>query len=362
MKRPLALLAVLVASALGASACSGGASGYAFVFDGDTTTQSTVDRELTALADNELFEQALQQSSSPVALTNTSGSINADVSAAWVNALVQYEAIDRAVEAQDIPVTDDDRQQAATQATQLFGSEEVFQEFPKWFRDKELAREARKVAFVRKLATVPTEADAQAYFAQNLAQICPTGKVISHILVATQAEADTIEQELADGADFAALAQQKSTDTQSGTQGGLLGCIAAGQTVPEFEAAANSLALGETSAPVQSQFGFHIIRAQAPTYDIFAEQVRSALEQQSATEVTGRIGRRVERATVKVNPRYGRITRTADGLRIVSPKTPQVREEPPTSTTVPAIGGQPGGTPTPTTPAPTTPTTPAPAG
>ena len=82
-------------------------------------------------------------------------------------------------------------------------------------------REARKVAFVRNLATVPTEADAQAYFTQNLAQICPAGKAISHILVATQAEADTIEQELADGADFATIAQQKSTDTQSRRAGWL---------------------------------------------------------------------------------------------------------------------------------------------
>ncbi len=362
LRRPLVILAVLVASVFGASACSGGASGYAFVYDGETTTQATVDKELAALADNELFEQALQQSSSPVALTNTNGSINADVSAAWVNALVQYQAIDDAVAAQDIPVTAEDRQQAATQAAQLFGSEQVFGKFPKWFRDRELAREARKVAFVRKLATVPTEADAQAYFAQNLAQICPTGKVISHILVATQAEADAVEQELADGADFATIAQQKSTDTQSGAQGGLLGCIAAGQTVAAFEAAANALAPGETSAPVQTEFGFHILRAQAPTYDIFAEQVRTALEQQSATEVTGRIGKRVERATLKVNPRYGRITRTAEGLRIVAPKTPVVRDEPTTDTSAPAISGQPGAeTPTPTPTAPT-PTTPAPAG
>ncbi|MGZ8733785.1 MAG: peptidylprolyl isomerase [Acidimicrobiia bacterium] len=364
MKRPLAILAILVASAFGTSACSGGASGYAFVFDGETTTQSTVDRELAALADNDLFAQALQQSSSPVELTNTSGSINADVSAAWVNALVQYEAIDRAVAADDIPVAAEDRQQASTQTAQLFGSAQVFSKFPKWFRERELAREARKVAFVRKLATVPTEADAQAYFTQNLAQICPSGKVVSHILVATQAEADSIEQELADGADFAMLAQQRSTDTQSGAQGGLLGCIAAGQTVAEFEAAVNALAVGETSAPVQTQFGFHVLRAQAPTYDIFAEQVRTALEQQSATEVTGRIGKRVERARLKVNPRYGRISRTAEGLRIIAPKTPAVRDEPATSTTLPAITGQPGGPGTPTpTPAPTpTPTTPQPAG
>jgi parvulin-like peptidyl-prolyl isomerase len=349
MKRPLLFLAVLLACVLGVSACAGGASGYAYVFDGDTTTQATVDRELQALKDNKLFAQALQKSSSPVALSNGNGSINADVSAAWVNAMVQYEAIDRALSAQKIQVTAADRQQATTQVTQLFGTQQVFSKFPKWFRDRELAREARKVAFVRKVATVPTEADAQAYFTQNLAQICPSGKAISHILVATQAEADAIEQELAAGGDFATIAQQKSTDTQSGAQGGLLGCISPGQTPAEFQTAADALAPGETSAPVQTQYGWHVIRAQAPTYDLFATQVRAALEQQSATEVTGRISKRVAKATLKLNPRYGRITRSASGLRIVAPKTPTVHSEPAsTSTTQPAI---PGGS-TPTAPAP----------
>ena len=359
MKRSLAILVVLLASVVALSACSGGASGYAYVFNGDTTTQSTVDRELAALADNDQFAAALKQSSSPVALTNTNGSINAAVSAAWVNALVQYEAIDRAVAEKDIKVTAADKQQATTQAAQLFGSAQVFAKFPKWFRNLELAREARKVAFVRAYATTPTEADAQAYYTQNLAQICPSGKVVSHILVATQAEADAIEQQLADGADFATIAKEKSTDTQSGAQGGLLGCISAGQTVPAFEAAATALAVGETSAPVQTQYGFHVIRAQAPTYDLFASQVRSALEQQSASAVTGRIGKRVEKATLKVNPRYGRISRTAQGLRIVAPKTPTVRDEPATTTTQPVGSGIPT---TPTTPAPTTPTTPPPTG
>jgi len=351
MKRPLLFLAVLLASVLGASACTGGASGYAYVFDGDTTTQATVDRELEALKENKLFAQALKQSSSPVALSNGNGSINADVSAAWVNAMVQYEAIDRAVKAQKIPVTAADRQQATTQVTQLFGTAQVFSKFPKWFQVRELAREARKVAFVRKVATVPTEADAQAYFTQNLAQICPSGKAVSHILVATQAEADAIEQELAAGGDFATIAKQKSTDTQSGAQGGLLGCLSAGQSIPEFQAAVDALAPGETSAPVQTQYGFHVIRADAPTYALFATEVRAALEQQSATEVTGRIGKRVAKATLKLNPRYGRITRSARGLRIVAPKTPKPRSEPTTTTTTPSITG--GSTPTtPTTPSP----------
>ena len=355
MKRPLFLLALLLASVLGVSACSGGASGYAYVFDGATTTQATVDRELVALKDNKLFAQALQQSSTPVALSNTNGSINADVSAAWVNALVQYEAIDRAISDQKISVTDADRQQATTQVTQLFGTQQVFSKFPKWFRDRELAREAAKVAFVRKVATVPTEAEAQRYFTQNLARICPSGKAISHILVATQAEADQIEKELAGGAAFATIAQQKSTDTQSGAQGGLLGCLAAGQTVAEFQAATDALAPGETSAPVKTQYGWHIIRAQQPSYELFATQVRSALERQSATQVTARIAKRVAKATLKLNPRYGRITRDASGLRIVAAKPPAVRSEPATTSTTQSAntGGSIPKTPTVPTPQPT---------
>jgi parvulin-like peptidyl-prolyl isomerase len=362
MKRPLLLLAFLVASAFAASACAGGASGYAYVYDGETTTQSTVDRELAALADNALFAQALKQSSSPVALKNTNGSLNADVSAAWVNALVQYEAIDQALAAAKTPVTAQDRQQASTQASQLFGSAQVFSKFPKWFRDREIAREARKVAFVRTAAKAPTDADAQAFYDQNVAQICPTGKVISHILVATQAEADAVEQQLADGADFATVAKAKSTDTQSGAQGGLLGCLPAGQTDPAFEAAANALPLGQVSAPVQTSFGFHVLKAEAPTYLLFASQVKAQLEQQSANAVSGTIGKRLARVTLKLNPRYGRIQRSAQGLRIVAPKPPTVREQPTTTTKPAGLGGQTGtGGSTPTTPtAPTTPTTTAP--
>ena len=234
------------------------------MFDGDTTTQATVDRELAgARRQRAVRGRRSKQSSSPVALTNTNGSINADVSAAWVNALVQYEAIDRARAPHEDP--GHRRRTGSRRRPRPRSSSaraEVFAKFPKWFRDRELAPRGPQ-GRVRAAGTrrVPTDADAQAYYDQNLAQICPSGKVISHILVATQAEADAIEQQLADGADFATIAKAKSTDTQSGAQGGLLGCLAAGQTVPEFEAAANALAVGQISAPVQTQYGFHVIKA-----------------------------------------------------------------------------------------------------
>ena len=82
----------------------------------------------------------------------------------------------------------------------------------------------------------------------------------SHILVETEDEARAIIGQLNDGADFAELAREKSTGP-SGPNGGSLGAFGRGQMVPAFEAAAFSMPVGSYSAdPVQTQFGWHVIR------------------------------------------------------------------------------------------------------
>lgn len=85
----------------------------------------------------------------------------------------------------------------------------------------------------------------------------------SHILVATEAEAKAIAEQLLKGGDFAKLAKEKSTDQGSASNGGDLGFFAADQVVEPFAKAAFALKDGETSAPVQSQFGWHIIKAES---------------------------------------------------------------------------------------------------
>ncbi len=82
---------------------------------------------------------------------------------------------------------------------------------------------------------------------------------VSHILVATEDEADALKAELDGGADFATLAQENSTDPGSGAQGGELGCQAPESWVPEFSAAMLAAEVGEVTEPVESQFGFHLI-------------------------------------------------------------------------------------------------------
>ena len=85
----------------------------------------------------------------------------------------------------------------------------------------------------------------------------------SHILVATEEEAIAARDRIAGGEDFATVAQELSLDTGSGAAGGELGWFGLGMMVPEFEAAVVALADGEPgtlSDPVQTDFGFHIVR------------------------------------------------------------------------------------------------------
>lgn len=81
----------------------------------------------------------------------------------------------------------------------------------------------------------------------------------SHILVETEEEAQALIEELNGGADFAELAKEKSTGP-SGPTGGELGWFGLGMMVEPFEAAVVEMEVGDISAPVQTQFGWHVLK------------------------------------------------------------------------------------------------------
>jgi peptidyl-prolyl cis-trans isomerase C len=81
----------------------------------------------------------------------------------------------------------------------------------------------------------------------------------SHILVESEEEAKAIRSALDGGADFEETARQRSKDATA-IRGGDLGFFQKGQFVPEFEQAVFALSKGQVSAPVRTQFGWHIIR------------------------------------------------------------------------------------------------------
>jgi peptidyl-prolyl cis-trans isomerase C len=112
----------------------------------------------------------------------------------------------------------------------------------------------------------------------------------SHILVPTEDEAKDIIRQLDGGADFAALAKEKSTDPSAKQNGGDLGYFTAGEMVPEFSQAVFAMEKGESSkAPVKSQFGWHVIKVvdkrqkPAPTLEESHGQIEEMLSGELVT-------------------------------------------------------------------------------
>ncbi len=128
-----------------------------------------------------------------------------------------------------------------------------------------------------------TDDELRARYDKEIAAQPPVNEVHArHILVKTKEEAEKIIKELDGGADFQKLANEHTSDPSGKTNGGDLGYFGPGQMVPEFDKAAQALAVGAyTKEPVQTQFGWHVIKVedkrakQPPAFDAVKENVRS---------------------------------------------------------------------------------------
>ncbi len=131
--------------------------------------------------------------------------------------------------------------------------------------------------------TVPDE-EIQKFYDENPNQfIAPDSIRASHILLPDAGQAVTIIEEIKNGKSFEAAAKEYSI-CPSNQKGGDLSYFSKGQMVPEFEAAAFALEIDEmTEVPVQTQFGYHIIKltdrkiAQTIPFDAVKENARNYL-------------------------------------------------------------------------------------
>jgi parvulin-like peptidyl-prolyl isomerase len=105
---------------------------------------------------------------------------------------------------------------------------------------------------------------------------------VRHILVTKKALADQLYAQLKGGANFAKLAKKYSKDPGSAQNGGKL-TITRGQTVKEFDKTAFDLKTGAMSAPVHTQYGYHIIQALSdirPAKTTQLDKVKGSIRQQ----------------------------------------------------------------------------------
>jgi len=119
----------------------------------------------------------------------------------------------------------------------------------------------------------------------------PDGKVDEKGVAEARHRAEDLLQQLKSGAKLEDLAKKYSEDTGSAKQGGSLGWIGKGQTVPEFEKTAFSLSKGQMSDLVKSSYGFHIIRvddkqeAHVRTLDEVKPEIEPVIKHQKGQQI-----------------------------------------------------------------------------
>jgi foldase protein PrsA len=123
-------------------------------------------------------------------------------------------------------------------------------------------------------------ADVKAYYVKNKKSYStPASRVVRHILVKTKALADKIYQQLSvSDAQFATLAKKYTIDPGSKKNGGKLGSIQKGQTVPAFDKVAFTIPTGKVAKPVKSSYGWHVIEATADTVPASQKPLNAALQ------------------------------------------------------------------------------------
>jgi PPIC-type PPIASE domain len=351
MRRPLALLVAVVAIALVGSACSSTLSDAATIKYSQkgsaheaSVTRADLMSEVQKIVDNKPFATWLKANKYAI---NSDISTDTGVSAIWLSQLIHQEAIDALFGARHLKVSPAIKAQSAADVVKIFPTADVYPSFDSKFRSTLADRQARTEALLASF-TDTSDSAGQEYFAAHQSEFaCASGRNIAHILVATPAKAQEIVDQLKAGASFATLAQQDSTDTQSGAQGGSLGCLVAGAFVPAFQKGAETAPF-DTPIIVKSQFGYHVILATKATPDYAESRTRvlQTLAQQGQATAQISIDALLKAFKVHLDPRFGTwgLSPNGQGVKVYEvtppkpPKPSNVREGTTTTTptTVPA--------------------------
>ena len=318
--------------------------------NGDDISQQELDDELEAIAGNEQYLASIEAGGLAVKGEGEGTLTNAFVSRVLTRQILLRLVHDE-LEERDLEVAAEDLEDAEPSVIQSVGGEEVFQAFPKAYRETLVRRNAEVAVLQQDLGgnEVTDEAVREFYEAntEQFAQTC-----VSHILFgatddtgqldqeATQGQIEQLtaaaaaaKAEITAGADFAAIASQRSVDTSNKDRGGDLECGPAGRFVPEFETAMDALEVGAVSDPVVTQFGVHLIRVtdrKPQTFEEAEPQIRQQLQGEGEQAFSTFLQEALAGAKVSVNPRYGTFSKDGQSPGVVPPDAP--------TTTVPGGG------------------------
>lgn len=215
-----------------------------------------------------------------------------------LNNLISDELLNQEAEKAGVTVTDADIEKEIANIKKNFPSDEEFnaalaQNGLTLESFKEQVPPQVKLRKILEPKAGVTDEQVKQYYEDNKASYDTQEQVqASHILVATKQEAEAILKQLNEGADFATLAKEKSTDTTSAVNGGDLGFFQKGVMVAAFEQAAFALKNpGDLSPIVETEHGFHIIKltehkaAKQSTFEENQAAIKDQLVNQKVSEM-----------------------------------------------------------------------------
>ena len=145
-------------------------------------------------------------------------------------------------------------------------------------------RALRELYFDKVIKAAVSEADAKKMYDDQVKLIKPEEEVSArHILVENEDKAKELKEKLKNGGDFVALAKENSKDPGTKDAGGDLGYFGHGQMVPEFEGAVFTMAKGDISDPIKTQFGWHLIKLEdkrtksPPAFEIVKDRILQSM-------------------------------------------------------------------------------------
>lgn len=297
------LIFLLLAGALALSACSNYFDPAAATVAGVKVSQDRLDKQVK------------------LALGPSGGSISLELQRQELMKLIEDELVGYIVAKEKITVAESAVNERIAQVRSQFATEREFTEalatqgldaptlrarVRLTLAVQELQTRIRSTIKVPESEVLSTYGNGSSYAEVHVRQILFAGTDQAKAL----ADAKKVPGQVADGADFAALATSLSQDTTTKDKGGDLGWIRRGSTsVPEFEAVAFSLKVGQVSAPIQLEDGYHVIQVTGTRTLTLAQarpEIESRLAEAALREVfqTYVIGW-AKRAQIVVNPRYG---------------------------------------------------------
>jgi foldase protein PrsA len=186
--------------------------------------------------------------------------------AATVEQMIADKIVAAEAKKEKVTITESELNKEVSNLKESYGGEEVFEQVLQSNNTtlEVIKADLKNFLTIKKLLEPEieiTDEELQTYFDENKDSFVEAEQVkASHILVADETTANEIKEKLNAGEDFAELAKEYSTDEGSKENGGDLGFFPRGTMVTAFEDVAFTIGINEISAPVKSDYGYHIIK------------------------------------------------------------------------------------------------------